>query len=378
VGSAARGGPSVVALRKTVKDTVTQLLRASGLPRINETLANLSIQIESGPTVRAGTAATSVGPNVWVLFPTYHGERQSFNGFCEDAHPGCECTGQKSTCTAKLCRGKTLCRTLAHTSAIFVEHARALSAALSAQRQIGGKQLERVQPSVFYDDCWEGRGRCQGRRPCMEPGDHMLSCRATAMLCAERWSTVLDRALAWIPAAHGRASFLYLYDGPSQDLFDETFRTWSSSSVGYGSDVILFGPQFASVKPRLLNTSLSLIASACRRADACRSSGSVTGTGPGASTGGRRRETTLIFRTPAFNIDPVNTFKQQRTFEHRVRPLVERLGVTFLDMYTATRHAVLQRTSNAVRFDHFSAFHFHDAGRYIQAELFLHTLRLLQ
>lgn len=157
------------------------------------------------------------------------------------------------------------------------------------------------------------------------------------------------------------ASLLYVYDGPSQDLFDETFRTWSPASVGYGSDIVVFGPQFASAKPRLLNTSLGIITAAMQRADDCNG----------------RRQTTLIFRSPAFNIDPVNTFRQQRTFQHRVRPMVEAVGATFLDMYTATRQAVLQRTPHAVRFDHFSAFHFHDTGRYIQAELLLHTLRLL-
>ena len=48
-------------------------------------------------------------------------------------------------------------------------------------------------------------------------------------------------------------------------LFDETFRTWSKVSVGYGADIILFGPQFASAKPRLLNTSLGHITSAIRK-----------------------------------------------------------------------------------------------------------------
>ena len=24
------------------------------------------------------------GPNTWVVFPTFHGEREKFNGFCED------------------------------------------------------------------------------------------------------------------------------------------------------------------------------------------------------------------------------------------------------------------------------------------------------
>ena len=52
--------------------------------------------------------------------------------------------------------------------------------------------------------------------------------------------------------------------------------------------------------------------------------------------------TELIFRSPAFNIDPVNSFKQQEMFARRVRPMVEGLGMTFLDTYPATRHAVLQ------------------------------------
>ena len=151
------------------------------------------------------------------------------------------------------------------------------------------------------------------------------------------------------------------YDGPSAELFDETFRTWSAASVGFSSDVILFGPQFASAKPRLLNHSIGLITSAVRRADAC---GASSHGGQLQGVGSTARTTTLIFRSPAFNIDPVNSFRQQRTFARRVRPMVETAGVTFLDIYPATRHAVLQHTPQAVRFDHFSSFHFHDAGRY--------------
>lgn len=117
----------------------------------------------------------------------------------------------------------------------------------------------------------------------------MLSCRATAMLCGSRsWSDVLKEAKSWVPIGHTSTSLLYLYDGPSQDLFDETFRTWSRVSVGYGADVILFGPQFASAKPRLLNTSLGLITSAVRHSDGCRA-----------------HKTKLIFRSPAYNIDRI-------------------------------------------------------------------------
>ena len=48
------------------------------------------------------------------------------------------------------------------------------------------------------------------------------------------------------------------------------------------------------------------------------------------------------------------------------------------DTYAATRHAALQPTAHAIRFDHNSAFHFFDSGRYLQAQLLLHVLRLLE
>ena len=73
----------------------------------------------------------------------------------------------------------------------------------------------------------------------------------------------------------------------------------------------------------------------------------------------------------------VNSYRQQANFARRVRPMVDSIGATFLDTYPATRHAVTQRTPHAVRFDHRSTFHYHDAGRYLQAQLLLHTLRLL-
>ena len=73
----------------------------------------------------------------------------------------------------------------------------------------------------------------------------------------------------------------------------------------------------------------------------------------------------------------MNSFRQQATFARRVRPIVEGAGATFLDTYRATKRAALQRTPHAIRFDHFSAFHFFDSGRYLQAQLLLHTLRLL-
>ena len=192
-------------LRATVLAAIRELLRSPAtsqpLPEMfYEGLHNVSVQIE----LPAASGARS--PNVWILFPTYHGERQRFNGFCEDGHAGCECTDQIGRCTARLCRGKRLCRPLPATSAAFVGHAQTLAAALVARGKLAGGKVERVQTSVFYDDCWEGRGRCHGNRPCAEPGDHMLSCRATAMLCAAApWTDVVTKAKSWVPPGHASA-----------------------------------------------------------------------------------------------------------------------------------------------------------------------------
>ena len=41
-------------------------------------------------------------------------------------------------------------------------------------------------------------------------------------------------------------TMLYLYDGQTSELLDETFRTWGPQTVGYGADAIIFGPQFGS------------------------------------------------------------------------------------------------------------------------------------
>lgn len=123
---------------------------------------------------------------------------------------------------------------------------------------------------------------------------------------------------------HSSSSLLYLFDGASSDAFDETFRTWSDSSVGYGASPIVFGPQFASAQTRALSYSIDLISSAVRRADrrerAC--SQHISQHGPEGSVRqekGREAKlaglgvtsmhhrwqpTSLIFRSPAFNIDP--------------------------------------------------------------------------
>ena len=53
------------------------------------------------------------------------------------------------------------------------------------------------------------------------------------------------------------------------------------------------------------------------------------------------------------------------------------VGATFLDTYYATRHAALQPSRHAIRFDANSAFHYFDSGRYLQAQLLLHALRLI-
>jgi hypothetical protein len=181
-------------------------------------------------------------------------------------------------------------------------------------------------------------------------------------------------------------SMLYLYDGQTSELLDETFRTWgpqvgglnvdpaaphasahhgapppSPQSVGYGADAIIFGPQFGAFHgASAWRSTLGGMRAALRTSDACL---------------GRR--TLTIFRSPAFNFDPVNTFRQQAAFSRHMRPLVEEAGMVYVDNYPATYDAVFQQTPHAIKFAKNSAFHYLNAGRYLMAQILLHAIRLL-
>ena len=262
----------------------------SHAPDVREWIHNVSVHVEEadGP-VRAGVLLRRMArhrsmPNVWLYFPTYHGERQRFNGFCEDK--SCQCTGQMAECARRRhpeCRGRHLCKPLASGSAIFVEKARAFASMLVSKGRLLGHPVTAVRLTPFYDDCWPHRGRCQGHRPCREPVDQAWTCRATAMLCVGRtWQDALAEAKAWIPAGHPSMSMLYLYDGQTSELLDETFRTWGAQTVGYGADAIIFGPQFGAFHSAATwRATLGGIRSAIRIADACL---------------GRR--TIMVFRSP--------------------------------------------------------------------------------
>ena len=78
-------------LKAALRRAVAELLRGKG--RLDESLGNLTVELERPSHADRG------GPNAWILFPTYHGERERFNGFCEDK-PECECTFHTSArCT---------------------------------------------------------------------------------------------------------------------------------------------------------------------------------------------------------------------------------------------------------------------------------------
>jgi len=192
--------------------------------------------------------------------------------------------------------------------------------------------------------------------------DHMWTCRATAMYCVGRtWQDALAQAKAWVPAGHPSMSMLYLYDGQTSELLDETFRTWGPQSVGYGADAVIFGPQFGSFHGASgWRQTLGGLRSALRQADVCL---------------GRR--TLVIFRSPAFNFDPVNSFRQQAAFSRHMRPIVEAADMVYVDNYPSTYDAVFQQTPHAIKFAKNSAFHYLNAGRYIMAQILLHTLHLL-
>ena len=310
-------------------------------------------------------------PNVWIYFPTYHGEREDFNGFCEDK--ACACTGRLAQChrhpecqmPERSGKGKHVCEKMAPGSAAMVDRAREFAAAIETRGKLLGHEVARVRTTPFYDDCWERRGRCQGHRPCREPVDAAWTCRATAMMCPkagpEGWPAVVARAKAWIPRGHPSASLLYLFDGQTSELIDETFRTWGTHTVGYGASAMIFGPQFGNFHgASAWHHSFGLMRSALRRADACV---------------GRR--TQLLFRSPGFNFDPVNSPQNQAAFSKSMRPIVEDAGMIYVDNYPSTYDAVFQDTPQAVKFAKNSAFHYLNAGRYLMAQLLLHAMQQL-
>jgi len=324
-----------------------------------------------GHVTPGGPSAAAVRPNVWLYFPTYHGERETFNGFCEDKP--CACTGAVAQCArhpecqAPLRSGKPkhVCAPLARGSAAFVDRAREFAVTLRSRGKLLGHPLSRVKVTPFYDDCWEHRGRCQGHRPCHEPVDAAWTCRATAMYCPaggrSGWPGVVTKAKAWIPPGHPSASMLYLFDGATSDLIDETFRTWGTHTVGYGSSTLIFGPQFGNFHGAAAwRDSFALMHNALRRADACV---------------GRR--TQLLFRSPGFNFDPVNSPQNQAAFSASMRPIVEEYGMVYIDNYPATFDAVFQNAPHAIKFAKNSAFHYLNAGRYLMAQLVLHALTQL-
>ncbi len=343
---------------------------AGDIDDVREWIRNVSVHFESPPPGGRGSTAmpitrgwrhSGVAPNVWILFPTYHGERETFNGFCEDK--ACECTGKLASCHRHPeCRNKHVCKPMPPGSAVFVRRARQFVAALVARGKLLGSTVSSVRLTPFYDDCWEGRGRCQGMRPCREPVDQQWTCRATAMLCVGRtWPQALADAKRWIPPSHPSASLLYLFDGQTSELIDETFRTWNPHTVGYGSSALIFGPQFGAFHgASSWHATLGGIRAALRAADACL---------------GRR--TLQLFRSPAFNFDPVNTPRQQAAFSRSMRPIVEEHGMLYVDNYPATYDAVFQSTPHAVKFAKNSAFHYLNNGRYLMAQMLLHALRLL-
>lgn len=207
---------------------------------------------------KGGGAAATWKPNVWIYFPTYHGERERFNGFCgardsarcardsvrshggrdrsphvtaaaiitTTTHPAqrtrsarARASSPRVTATASAAvvtsarsgrkgapstwsaRGRLLARSGPRCGRRGCRHALVCVSAtqlgylISAQGRLAGRSLSGLRVTAFYDDCWENRGRCQGMRPCQEPVDAAWSCRATAMVCPERrWADALAAA----------------------------------------------------------------------------------------------------------------------------------------------------------------------------------------
>ena len=73
----------------------------------------------------------------------------------------------------------------------------------------------------------------------------------------------------------------------------------------------------------------------------------------------------------------MNSPQNQERFSASMRPIVEEYGMLYIDNYPATYDAVFQNTPHAIKFAKNSAFHYLNAGRYLMAQMLLHTIQLL-
>jgi hypothetical protein len=87
-----------------------------GIGGVQEWIGNVTVHVEAGPPGGIGAPPVGIigqgvapGPNAWIYFPAFNGEREVLNGFCEDK--SCECTGQLPACHKHPeCKGKHLCK----------------------------------------------------------------------------------------------------------------------------------------------------------------------------------------------------------------------------------------------------------------------------
>ena len=113
-GLPSKGTSRAEAVRRQLLDAVrAHLVKVD--PTAAEWVGNLSVHLDERPTQRSSNRAAEsapraraspnaqhsarASPNAWVVFPTYHGERQKFNGYhCSfplRCSPTCKCSPRR-------------------------------------------------------------------------------------------------------------------------------------------------------------------------------------------------------------------------------------------------------------------------------------------
>ena len=119
-----------------------------------EWISNVSAHVEQP---LKGSAPLS-SPSAFLLFPTYHGERQSFNGYCGDATSDglpCLCSHRRSNCKKRSpsCYGKELCEPLPRGSVRFTRGAHLCCCAIEARFHRRQHRRSSDSSNSVYDDC---------------------------------------------------------------------------------------------------------------------------------------------------------------------------------------------------------------------------------
>ena len=359
-----------------IRDRLIQEVRAhfaDTAADVDGWLMNVTVHVETGglrgaaaggaPRRRRGEAAN---PNVWVYFRRTTASASTSTASARTrwapASRACTQSWRAATSTPSAAAATSACRCRRRRACGSTARAR-LRRRSAPRARCSTYAAARVATTPFYDDCWDNRGRCQDGRA----ASPSTTCTRAA---PPRCSAAAPGRTAGRPSSRRRRRGSRAGAPPRRCCTCSTARPRRcrprpSARGGRRRSATARTPS-SSARSLQVPRPRRVEAQARRRPRR-----------PPPRRRVPRPQDLVLFRSPAFNFDPMNTPAQQAAFSAQMRPLVEEAGFVYVDNYAATYEAVFQETPHAIKFAMNSAFHYLNAGRYLMAQLVLGAFQLL-